>query len=246
MSFEMNRLLRYQPEPELTQQEIKDLKDGVPNYPMPEFEGPEPSLEHLCCECTGSGVMIGNYPCKVCRGTGYVVPIADADIYLEPVQWPDNVLEVMGEVPEPEYKPITQGAIQVAIDILDQFERKKNRALMDLVITGSTIVRKPPLEDIKNAWQKLVEVYKTGTQDVEAWRKSFGYVTTKPLNTPYPNERELSLLNTRITKLKAQLSKELQKKKAERSQFEINQIQQSINTLTKWKLPSKNSTQTGC
>jgi len=278
MSFEMDRLLRYQPEPELTQREIKDLKDGVPNYPMPEFQGPEPSLEHLCCECTGSGVMIGNYPCKVCRGTGYVVPIADADI--------------------------TQGATQVALDILDQFEREKNRAFMDLVITGSTIIRKPPLEEIKNAWQKYTfselkkklangianfkhgvlktddpllidslmthpmnkafQTYKNGEQDkgdyikqmglyqesiTESWRKIHYHIDQeykKRANAVYPNERELSLLNARIAKLKVQLSKELQKKKAERNQFEINQIQQSINTLTKWKLPSKNSTQTGC
>jgi 3-methyladenine DNA glycosylase AlkD len=110
--------------------------------------------------------------------------------------------------------------LDIAVAILDQFEKEKNKAFMDLVITGSAKISKPPLEDIKKAWQKLT-------------------------NATYPNERELSLLNTRIAKLKEQLAKELQKKKSERNQFEINHIQQSINTLTKWKLPNKNLTRTG-
>jgi len=214
MSFDLTNLLRYQPDEELTQREIKDLKDGVPNYPggWVEVQGPNPLHEHMCGECTGSGVMLGYYPCRPCGGTGYIVP--------EPLANP----------------------LDIAVAILDQFEKQKNRAFMDLVETGRAIIYKPPLEDIKKAWQKIGRSLQ---QDVEAWRKSFGYVTTKPINTPYPNERELSLLNTRIAKLKAQLSKELQKKKAERNQFEINQIHQSINTLTKWKTPNKNSTQTG-
>lgn len=28
--------------------------------------------KELCWECTGSGIMGGNYPCKVCRATGYL------------------------------------------------------------------------------------------------------------------------------------------------------------------------------
>jgi len=132
MSFDMDRLRRYQPDEELTQQEIKDLKDGVPNYPMPESEGPEYPHEWLCCECTGSGIMLGFYPCKPCGGKGYIVP-------------------------------------------------------------EST--------------------------------KIYNY---------YPNPRELSLLNNRIATLKAQLSKELQKKKSKRSQRDINYLQLSIYTLTKW------------
>lgn len=28
--------------------------------------------KELCWECTGDGWMIGNRPCKVCRGTGYI------------------------------------------------------------------------------------------------------------------------------------------------------------------------------
>ena len=174
MTFDLKRLRRYPsecfPGEEMEPQEIKDLKDGVPNYPMPEVQGPEPSLEHLCCECTGSGVMIGNYPCKVCRGTGYILP-------------------------EP------KGIISFIMGIFTT----DDPVLIDSLMTHPH----------------------------------------NKANKPYPNERELSLLNARIAKLKAQLSKELQKKKSERNQFEINQIQQSINTLTKWKLPNKNSTQTG-
>jgi len=208
MTFEMNRLLRYRPDEELTQREIKDLKDGVPNYPggWVEVQGPNPLHEHMCGECTGSGVMLGYYPCRPCGGTGYIVP-------------------------EPEYKPITPEAIQVAIDILDEIEKEKNRAFMDLVITGSTTIRKPQLEDIKNAWQELIKGVKVISKELA--------------NTPYPNSRELALLNARIATLKTQLSKELQKKKSERSQRDIKQLQQSINTLTKWKLPNKNSTRTG-
>jgi len=159
----------------MTDREIKDLKDGVPNYPMPEVQGPEPSLEHLCCECTGSGIMIGNYPCKVCRGTGYVLPVpSDASILMQIELYQASITKSWSQI---------HGHIDKAY---------KNRA-----------------------------------------------------NATYPNERELSLLNARIAKLKDQLSKELQKKKSERNQFDINQIQQSINTLTKWKLPNKNSTQIG-
>jgi len=180
MSFDLNRLRRYPseclPGEEMEPQEIKDLKDGVPNYPMVEIQGPEPSFEHLCCECTGSGVMIGNYPCKVCGGRGYVMPhVMQSQLYAHFV----------------EGQPMSM-----------------------------------TVERIIDVWSKVQSVYSRGG------------------HTPYPNERELSLLNTRIAKLKEQLSKELQKKKAERNQFEINQIQQSINTLTKWKLPNKNLTRT--
>jgi len=150
MSFDMTRLRRFNPDEELTQQEIKDLKDGVPNYPMPESEGPEYPHEWLCGECTGSGIMLGFYPCKVCNGIGFILPKLS--------------------------------------------EHKKN------------------------------------------WNELIANLGGKPLfRLPYPNERELSLLNNRIATLKAQLSKELQKKKSERSQRDINQLQQSINTLTKWK-----------
>lgn len=52
---------------ELTYREIKDLKDGVPNYGFFEVQGPTPPHEYLCCECTGSG-------CKQCKGIGYIIP----------------------------------------------------------------------------------------------------------------------------------------------------------------------------
>lgn len=35
-------------------------------------EAPETDEEDLCWECTGSGWMIGDMPCKVCRGTGKI------------------------------------------------------------------------------------------------------------------------------------------------------------------------------
>lgn len=58
----------------MTDQEIKNLKDGVPNYRFVEvLSGPAPEHKYLCGECTGSGVMLGYYPCKVCGGTGYDV-----------------------------------------------------------------------------------------------------------------------------------------------------------------------------
>jgi hypothetical protein len=34
--------------------------------------GPTIPAQDLCWECTGGGIMIGNYPCKVCRGTGFI------------------------------------------------------------------------------------------------------------------------------------------------------------------------------
>jgi hypothetical protein len=133
-----------------------------------EVEGPNPPHEYLCGECTGSGIMLGYYPCKPCRGIGYIVP---------------------------------ESVLKVAEDILDQSKTERQEAIHDFLLFGVASV------------------------DVE-----------------YPNERELNLLNNRISLLKAQLSKELQKKKSERS--DIKQLQQSINTLTKWKLQSKNSMQT--
>jgi len=180
MSFDLTRLRRYPsecfPGEEMEPQEIKDLKDGVPNYPMPEFQGPEPSLEHMCCECTGSGVMIGHYPCRPCGGTGYIVPE------------PNNQFE------------------RFSSDFHKALYKFNNGEPFDYTL----------------AWNKVFNNFKQ-----------------------YPNERELALLNARIAKLKAQLSTELQKKKSERNQFEINQIQQSIIRLKAWKLPNKNSTQTG-
>jgi len=153
----------------MTDQEIKDLKDGVPNYPT--FSEPVSTipLEYLCGECTGSGIMLGFYPCKPCGGKGYIVP--------EP--------EIIGEV-----RMMSMSEIQ-------------------------ELAMPPVLEDIKKAWTQFLK------------------------DKTYPNERELALLNNRIATLKAQLSKELQKKKSERSQRDINQLQQSINTLTKWKNQKK-------
>lgn len=29
-------------------------------------------MKEICWECTGAGIMAGNYPCKVCKGTGYI------------------------------------------------------------------------------------------------------------------------------------------------------------------------------
>ncbi len=170
MSFDMTRLRRYPsehfPGEEMTPQEIKDLKDGVPNYPMPEIKRQEYPHEWLCGECTGSGVMLGFYPCKVCGGNGYVVP----------EQSDESIDEYMNNFLKSDIK----------------------QAFNDLVAYGRAVVK-----------------------------------------MPYPNERELALLNNRIATLKAQLSKELQKKKSERSQRDINQLQQSINTLTKWKTQKK-------
>ena len=162
MSFDMTRLRRFNPDQEeLTPLEIRELKAGM-DYHLVEVEGPTPPHEYMCGECTGSGVMLGYYPCKPCGGKGYIVP-------------------------------------------------------------------ESPLEDIKNAWQKMAEIYISGTQDMEAYKEKMG------IQKPYPNERESSLINARISQLRGQLSKELQKKKSERSQRDINQLQQSINTLTKWK-----------
>ena len=112
-------------------------------------------------------------------------------------------------------------------------------------------------------WGKAFEKYENGTQDVErykklinpieeivglqksidlSWRKINCYIDQeikRRANESYPNERELALLNSRITKLKAQLSKELQLKKSQRNQSDIKNLQQSINNLTKWSKEKK-------
>jgi hypothetical protein len=226
MSFDLTRLRRYQPEPELTQQEIKDLKDGVPNYPggWVEVQGPDPLHEHMCGECTGSGVMLGYYPCKPCGGTGYIVPEKTVQLPSDFVDWSNVGMVVDGRVvpivPEPEI-PLYQMQSQLY----------------------AHLVHGEPAPD----WVKSYAYYQKSIDD--SWRKIHWYIDQeykKRANATYPNSRELALLNSRIATLKAQLSKELQKKKSERSQRDINQLQQSINTLTKWKLPNKNSTQTGC
>jgi len=184
MSFDMDRLRRYQPDEELTQQEIKDLKDGVPNYPMPESEGPEYPHEWLCGECTGSGIMLGFYPCKPCGGKGYIVP---------------------------------ESVLKVAEDILDQSKKEREEAILDMMLFGrASIDMKKQYED----YEKEIEPYK------KSIKNSWDSIHKILANNHYPNERELSLLNNRIATLKAQLSKELQKKKSERSQRDINQLQQ--------------------
>jgi len=194
------------PEEELTRQEIKDLKDGVPNYPgtWVEVQGPNPPHEYLCGECTGSGIMLGYYPCKPCGGTGYIVPEPEKGI----VGFKNGIFKTDDPV---------------MINELMTHPRNKD-----------------------NAWKKHFETYKDGEQDKEkflneiGWPKySFTDLRRIVTNSVYPNERELSLLNNRIATLKAHLSKELQKKKSERSQRDINQLQQSINTLTKWKNQKK-------
>jgi len=209
-SFDMTRLRRFNPDEELTRQEIKDLKDGVPNYGpnngFVEVEGPDPLHEHMCGECTGSGIMIGHYPCRPCGGTGYIVPDS-------PPQW------------------------------VKEFELVKTK------------------DQPVSAWKRHFNTYETGDQDVVQFKHSIGWTKSAQykqemneakaeriahnllaqfLTDLFPNQRELSLLNNRIATLKAQLSKELALKKGVRNERDIKQLQESINTLTKWKNQKKN------
>jgi len=205
---------------ELTQQEIKDLKDGVPNYPMPEFQGPGPSLEHLCCECTGSGIMLGFYPCKPCGGKGYIIPEPEPEIIGEVREMTMTEIKELANPIDIEPEQSIDDVLAKLNSILNSAKDKRKKAMNEIIMHGQT------------GWT---------TDDLRRLVPPDAWV----FKDDYPNERELSLLNARIAKLKVQLSKELQKKKSERNQFEINQIQQSINTLTKWKLPNKNLTRTG-
>jgi len=200
-AFDMTRLRRFTPDEEMSQQEIKDAKDGVLNYGpdngLYEVQGPNPPHEYLCGECTGSGIMLGFYPCKPCGGKGYIIPESGTITHSESFRL---FIESVDAGDKPDIFPLPADLEWPPANNPTSF-----RTVEDL--------HESPL------WPKY----------------SFTDLRKIVANSIYPNERESKLLNERITILKAQLSKELQKKKSERSQRDINQLQQSINTLTKWK-----------